>query len=526
MDIDAWLSRFGAPTTASDLASPDATALIRFLQRYGEHVARVVEVRSAPPMELVVLDFQTGKPQQSFYLIKRCERIGICFSVHGTMPLVYMLRSDFPDTEHQQLTIEGSPRAICIDDRPWAEARLTWTPAELVHRILSWFSRAIRGELHDARQPIDPVLVGSSLSFLISRRLLAEADGRDLVGVHNTAHSQTLRIMPADGLSDEQNLEPVCVVAYRVEPERMTRMRFAPGNLWSLADLLRSRGIDLIEDLTRRLSDWLAEGAEAAWRLNARLVIVVEMPIISPHDDLGDGTDLRAYVTAKSAGDIAVALGIASSATTAQGSGVGFVRVVGQVASDEQAVRDLKIDIAETHYEFDHELATQLTGRTQIDGRRAVMIGAGAIGSHVSDCLVREGRYSWTIIDDDYLLPHNLSRHTGHGAQVTRNKAETVACDLNAVYGAEGPVAIPIAANAIFCDDTERSLIDSVLTESELIIDASASVPASNASCRIILQEDGARVSSSRRPGMRPFCLWSQPTGRALFAISKRSISR
>ena len=85
------------------------------------------------------------------------------------MPFVYVLRGDFPDTAHQNLTAEGAPRAICIDERSWAEARLTWTPAELVRRILTWFRRAAAGELHDARQPVDPLMFATGYSFIMSR---------------------------------------------------------------------------------------------------------------------------------------------------------------------------------------------------------------------------------------------------------------------------------------------------------------------------------------------------------------------
>ena len=87
------------------------------------------------------------------------------------MPFVVMHRDEFPDTEHQQLVPEGHPAVICIDDRPWAEALLTWTPTELIERILTWFRRAARGELHDARQPLDPVLLGSPLSLIIPRSI-------------------------------------------------------------------------------------------------------------------------------------------------------------------------------------------------------------------------------------------------------------------------------------------------------------------------------------------------------------------
>lgn len=477
MDIETWLSKFGPPEDARNLASSGAAALVSFVRRYAMEVAHVVEIRISDDWELVLLDFQTGRPQESAYPVKRCERIGIRFSVNGAMPFVYMLRPDFPDTEHQQLTIEGSPRAICIDDRPWAEARLTWTPAELVQRVLSWFSRAIRGELHDARQPIDPVLSGSPLSFLISRLMLGNADELDLIGVHDTGHRQTLRVLPVNAVTGpSDNLEPVCVIAYRVVPERMTRMKFAPNNLGSLADVLHSRGINFLKDLKSRLSTWLAEGEAAAWRLNARLVVAVEMPIVSPRGDQQDGIDLRAYVTSKSAGEVAVALGVAlRSGSDDEKSRVGYVTAIQPIEVDGATVRDILVDVAEVHYEFDRKLASRLAGRDEEDARKVALVGAGAIGSHVSDCLIRQGRFSWTVVDDDYLLPHNLARHTGRGADVTQNKAELVAKTLNGVFTDEEPVATPIASNAL-TSDPEQDQINSVLCGSDLIIDASASV--------------------------------------------------
>lgn len=476
MDIEGWLSSFGDPVAPGALQSPDAAALVSFVARHAEHLASLIEVRAADDRELVVLHFHTGRPQESAYPIKRTERIGVRFTVGGAMPIIYVLRPDFPDTEHQQLTLEGFPRAICIDDRPWPEARLTWTPAELVHRTLTWFERAARGELHDARQPIDPVLLGSSLSFLMSRVLLEESAERDLVGVHNTEHRQTLRVEPAAQMKGPpENRERICVVAYRVPPERMTRMQFAPANLGSLADVLSSRGIDLIADLTARFSGWLEEGESAAWRLNSRLVVIVEMPIVSPRDEQQDGTDLRAYMADNAVGDIAVALGIALQAGQRdEGSNVGYVKAITNTRVDEAAVRGIEVQVAEVHYEFDRKLATQITGRLEADSRKAVMAGAGAIGSHVSDCLVREGRFLWTVIDDDYLLPHNLARHTGNLGDVTKNKARIVAEDISATI--EGETSARAIGQNIFAGPPHRDEIDGSLHDADLIIDATASV--------------------------------------------------
>ena len=479
MDIDGWLSSFGAMIEPGALKSPEAAALVSFVNRYAGHIASLVEIRSAEDRELVVLCFRTGRPQQSAYPIKHTELIGVRFAVDGAMPIIYMLRPDFPDTPHQQLTLEGSPRAICIDDRPWPEARLTWTPAELVQRTLIWFDRAARGKLHDARQPIDPVLSGSPFSFVIPRTILDDASRHDLIGSHDENHRQTLRVMSFQPtIASPEQIGPVCVMTYRVPPEEMTRMQFAPTSLNSLSDTLKERGIDLFADLSACLGQWFEEGEPAARRLNPYFVVIVEMPIVSPNGEQQDGVDLRAYMTDKLSGEIAVALGVElKSEQRDQVSSVGYVKAIvnPDVDAAAAAARDIEVQVAAAHYAFDRTLAKQLSGRATEDNRKTVLVGAGAIGSHVSDCLIREGRFSWTVIDDDCLLPHNLARHTGNLGDVMKNKAQIVAEKLSAtIYGEAAARAI----NENILSAPSCQQIDDALNDADIIIDATTSMPA------------------------------------------------
>ena len=288
-----------------------AGALAGFVTRYGASVGSFVEGRRRGDRELVVLDLRTAAPQRPFYAIQQIERVGVLFVGEEAQPLVVMLRDDFPDTEHQQLKLEGCPATICIDDRPWSEAVLTWTPAELIERILSWFRRAGRGELHDARQPVDPVLMVSSLKFFIARSVLNAGSVQNLIASYDPTDRSILRVHRPEAGFAGRSREPLSIFGYRVAPEAMKRLKYAPDNLVSLAAMLGERGIDLFGDLKPLLASWIAEGQTAAWRLNGRFVVIVEMPVVSPRGEQRDGLDHRAFITAQTAGDIAVALGIA-----------------------------------------------------------------------------------------------------------------------------------------------------------------------------------------------------------------------
>lgn len=509
MSVSAWLEQFEETLDASGFRNAVAGRVVSYVQRYAAQAGTFVEGRRDGERELIVLELRTGAPQRPFYPIRPTERIGILFVREDAQPFVAMLRDDFPDTEHQLLVPEGVPATICIDDRPWGEARLTWTPAELIERILSWFHRAARGELHDARQPIDPVMMGSPLSFYIARSVLDEAD-QDLVAFHRENDGRMLRVERAQPGRYPDNVEPFAIVSYCVPPGAMKRLKHAPDSLARLGAMLEERGIRLFDDLKQRLLSWIGQGEPAAWRLNGRFAIIVEMPVVSPRGEQQDGIDHRAFVTGKTAGDIAVALGIAQPA--GEHGKVGYVRTIGAGAPDEAALAEIQILCAEVNLAFEPDLAARVAGRAAPDTRAAVLIGAGAIGSHVADSLAREGRFRWTIIDDDRLLPHNLARHVATGARVMEPKAEILARHLNSiVHGA--PCARPIVAN-LFEGGEKGEEIEQALGEADLIIDATASVVAAR-----YLSDHPAparRASVFFNPAGAGAVLLAEPAGRAL----------
>ena len=515
MTAAAWLDGFGVPVCGSELRNQQAVALVGFVNRYAGAVATFVEARQQGEQELIVLNIRTGAPQVPVYPIRRTEQAGILFVRENTMPFVVMLRDDFPDTEHQQLVPEGHPAVICIDDRPWAEAQLTWTPAELIERILIWFRRAARGELHDARQPLDPLLLGSSLSFIIAQSILAADAAEDLIAEHDPDQATILRIKRvAESGEITKGMEPICIATYRVQPERMQRLRYAPATVGGLATMLNARGIELYADLTACFTQWLSEGEAAAWRLNARFAVIIEMPIVSPGGEQQEGVDLRAFVSSQSAGDIAIALGVALRVEAKdQGSNVGYVKRIGPPLINRQSVGAIEVQAAEVHLEFERDLAARLAGRSAPDARKAVLVGAGAIGSHLADCLVREGRFHWTVIDDDRLLPHNLARHIARNDQTCHHKAAILADYLNTTLSGEGDVGQPVSEN-LFAVGKRGTAIAKALAGADLIIDATASVLAA----RYLSDHEAQarRLSTFFNPSGEAAILLAEPADRAL----------
>ena len=231
------------------------------------------------------------------------------------------------------------------------------------------------------------------------------------------------------------------------------------------------------------------------------------MPIIAPNGKQHNGTDLRAFITNSTVGDIAIALGVAIAASEEVGSESQYVPSITPQDIDYVKVRAIEVQSAEIHYEFDRKLATTLSGRDSEDVRKVVMIGAGAIGSHVADCLIREGWFRWIIVDNDLLLPHNLARHIANKNDVKKDKASLVACHLSAILDDTEPVAHSICSNVI-TSDSGHSEIDKFLGEADIVIDATASIVAE----RYISDHD----SEARRT-----CIFFNPRGDAAVLLAE-----
>lgn len=103
---------------------------------------------------------------------------------------------------------------------------------------------------------------------------------------------------------------------------------------------------------------------------------------------------------------------------------------------------------------------------TELIQKKTVLIGAGAVGSAISEMLVRNGLDQLTIYDGDKVAAGNLVRHTLDLSDVSTNKAVALAKKLNRL----SPWA---KIKAVDSDITEELLPQ--LADFDLIIDCTAS---------------------------------------------------
>ncbi|WP_284180182.1 Mov34/MPN/PAD-1 family protein [Rhabdaerophilum sp. SD176] len=505
MALHTWWTTFGTEVA-------DTAGLIPVLAR---ELASLAMAGALPGMTLiglrqstelgyaaVGLEVAVERPQDLAHPIRAIEQVAVVLPYAGGQPSIVSLREDFPDTLHQNWSPPGGPYALCIDDRPWAEARLTTSANDIARRIQLWLAKAARGELHDPAQPPDPLFFTSQLGLVLPQAALADTkEPGEVAGIVRPDNQNLIISRPADP-SDRQP-PAFTVLAFQAQPQTMARLRHAPDTLAALADELGKCGIRLMDELKNRLKAWAGLEHADVRRLASRLAVVVVFPVAE--GQCRAVNDFRAFLTFDTAGEIGVALGVLCANNSKVGDKRAYMTAIPEGAPGNQPLR---IEPAQVHFSLNRDLAAAIAGHATPDRRRAVLVGAGSLGSQLSVALAREGAFAWTISDDDFLLPHNLVRHALFVGDLGAPKAAALADTLAGLL--DEPVDA-IQCNVLTPAADCQTRLNTALTEAEVIIDASASVAVSR------------HLSDLPNAKARRVCAFFNPSGTSVVLLTENA---
>lgn len=502
--LHPWWSGFGQPV-APDAVTPDAAqAVVAYVLSGNAQGVTLVGTRQTDDGAVVALhlEIEVERPQDLAVPVRSVEPLALICGAKGMQPAVLALRPDFPETMHQNWTPDEMPRSLCVDDRPWAEAQLTFTPAEFVRRVQLWLAKAARGELHDTAQPLEPLFFHNPAKIILPTEALMQTNNpAELVGHIRSQHA-TIIVTEIVKQGGNKSDPMFVVIPLRAAPQGMRRLQHAPQALDALAQQLHACGIDLVTELRKRVIEWAGVDSAAVRRLQARIALVIAFPVAG-HDGRHID-DLRAFITHDTAGDLGIALGALARNESNVGSGSGYVQMVG--AATDTIIPNLAIEPADVHLDFDRAVGATISGQTQPDTRHCVLIGAGSLGSQVAINLAREGRFQWTIIDDDHLMPHNLARHALYPIDVGRPKVVGLANRIHALI--DDPVTF-LEADFLHPPIELAAKLEEAIANADIIIDASASVAVSR------------RLADLPRTGARRLSVFFNPAGTAVILLAE-----
>jgi integrative and conjugative element protein (TIGR02256 family) len=248
--------------------------------------------------------------------------------------------------------------------------------------------------------------------------------------------------------------------------------------------MLAFTGLDLMTTLRRHFREWTGNIGV----LSARLILIVSLPKRRADDAEAEAEETWGFLTTLEVRQVGVEIGLWELR-----DGIPGLLVVPPQDRNGSAVKLELLNPVET---LTRSAAAILNGLAAPAETRVVAVGAGALGSQIIINLVRAGYCTWTVVDDDWFLPHNLTRHyLGHYA-IGSAKADVLSWVANGLL--DGPrVATPIIANIRSSSKNEQ--LRESLQGAGVIADFSASVTAAR-HLALDIDSDARRISVFLNP--------------------------
>jgi E2/UBC family protein A/JAB domain-containing protein similar to deubiquitination enzymes/ThiF family protein len=443
-------------------------------------------------LEIVFLDVDVELPQRRIYDIRREERIAAIFWPDDLQfPETLALREDFPLVPHLNLRRVEYPRSLCLFDEPYEEVKLQWTPLLFIERIRTWLARTARGTLHEDDQALEPLLMGSLTPIVIPYDLFSGIEGQisERLIIWRKGSSEGRYIVVAERAEKapksvlEQKSPQFIALAIEGCPQAHGIIHKEPANLKELHQFLESAGVDLLSFLRSNLREWQQDKSA----LNALLIIIVALPKTRRDQGTVEATDVWAFVCGRASEDFDEGFAICprnENETALSVLDIGERLGVWEVRSGEPGMiiggdsskqgNEVGVALLNPVFTLSGEKAALLNGQPSRHYTKIVAVGMGALGSQIFLNLARAAYGEWTLIDKDYLLPHNPPRHALFGSMIGWPKVLPLADLANSTIDGP-PIAATIVADILHPGEKVEQVKTS-LSEAKYIFDFSASV--------------------------------------------------
>jgi len=286
-----------------------------------------------------------------------------------------------------------------------------------------------------------------------------------------------------------------------------------PITLADLSALVDRAGLDILAELRSRLKNWLNNKKSI---LESHILLVIQFPKKRSDDGEVEVVDTWAFLlgdaakNGKNAGDLRIRdLGIRIGLWDIQDKEVGILLNTDMSKRGE----DVVLDVLNVSFQLTRSTAASLNGINTMDDIRIVAIGAGALGSQTIMNLSRSGFGTWTIVDHDRLMPHNIARHMLTGHFVGWKKAEAMALLANSIAG-DTELFTALSVDVLAPSEQNADIVKA-FHNAEAILDMSTSIGVARKLVRDV-ESDARRMSLFLTPSGRALVLLAEDKGRRI----------
>lgn len=443
-----------------------ADALKRYLEIPRKVIhARLISASRDGDAEVFEVEVDVGLPQRPLHDIRHTERLRIRLPDNDSAPRVLALRKTFPPLPHTMVNGSPYPRHLCLYQRPWAEERANWSPRNFVELIRHWLHATADGTLHPDDQALEPVLQQSSARIVLPEipfvpGTFCRVDRFFLLQRRKMFWSAYR--LPLSGTAKTAVAFPALIVQGPVVHHGI--MHRLPASLGEVEELLNKLGGSLVKTIAAELEKIRAELKAQA---DLPLLLILELPKTRVKGGTIETVEYRAFFVGKDVTDLF------ATKTEHIKEGLLYVPKKKELFLDVQRLRDTPLIPLSVRWHLTARTAAGMNGHNASPAK-IVCIGAGALGSQITNNLWRGGFGEWTIVDEDDFDAHNPARHLFSSDAVGLPKAKELTRMMAAVFPDR---SIPAA---IVCDylapGEQEGALTAAMKQADLIFDLSASV--------------------------------------------------
>lgn len=419
--------------------------------------------------EVIVVDLQAdGVSTRCRVNINYEERVAFVVpQTQGRLVNAWMLRKDFPALMHQNQTLIGTPRDLCLYFEPTATVMRSWTAQRFIRRVKWWLASSATQNLHAADQPPEALFFNSRDELVVPHdfdTLVEEGRKFELIRCEEHTGGGNTYVLSQVAASTSEAAEPIQIT---LPPIVHGIIEDTPSTIGDFAGLLTRRGADLLGLVREQIAGRLSEKGATLPTGGLYTILITRTPMQRSANEAPSAIHNRAFIIFEPFLEVGRRVG---ALFTHNGRYFRANLLAGQVA-ETHGLDDLEIfQLALLRKNSINDFRNQ--SGSPDEGVKGVLIGAGALGSSLANLWARAGWGTWTIIDKDHVKPHNLTRHVALDWQIGAAKA-TVASALAVAATGDITRFRAIKADALATGNTE---LEAALTEACLVIDASTTL--------------------------------------------------
>lgn len=512
--MEALIPLVGDVVGSLNLTIPRAVAFLRYVGNQNNYPFQLVECRRIAGCEGIVVRVQADVPQRPKFDIQYDEPLLILFDAQEeVVPEVFALRTDFPQVPHLNLRRDAVPKSLCLFAERPEDVLLQWTPALLGERILWWLTGTAYGTLHALDQSLEP-FIGGEIRPLIIPPDLFSGGPEEVLGVYEVNSGQNGTFFVAERperLTGAAAGQTLTLLAYQLPAQEHGIIRLEPQTLGQLHALCVDAGFDLLHALRQTLYQKRGQINSDS----ASTVLLLAIPKMRSTGEQAETSDLYGFRCAVPGPDLLGDIGpgqLAEALGVLGRSGTQYVPLISP-DKDSRRAEAISVQMLLPRRALTPGMAAAFSGREPNEGVAITAVGLGALGSQLFANLAKQGYGRWKLIDEDYLLPHNLVHHAIFGRAVGLPKSTEMAKRANDLFSAP-PIAHGIVAN-LLAPAGKAAEVAEALGSASVVLDMSASVAVSR-HLALDAASPAKRVAAFLSPSGRDLVVMSEGEGRAV----------